>query len=32
MSKLYYNRKDNKELNNKYGDLKVFINGKKVFD
>tara|TARA_B100000780_G_C21074193_1_gene432381 strand:- start:79 stop:1317 length:1239 start_codon:yes stop_codon:yes gene_type:complete len=32
MSKFYYNRKENKELNDKYGDLKVFVNGREVFD
>ena len=32
MSKFYYNRKEDKELNDKYGDLKVFVNGQEVFD
>ena len=32
MSRFYYNRKNNKELNDKYGDLKVFVNGQQVFD
>ena len=32
MSRFYYNRKNNKELNDKYGDLKVFVNGQQIFD
>ena len=32
MSKFSYNRKNNKELNDKYGDLKVFVNGQEVFE
>ena len=32
MSKFNYNRKNNKELNDKYGDLKVFVNGQEVFN
>jgi hypothetical protein len=32
MSRFAYNRKNNKEFNDLYGDLKVFVNGQKVFD
>ena len=32
MSRFYYNRKNNKELNDKYGDLKVFVNGQQIFN
>ena len=32
MSKFSYNKKNNKELNDKYGDLKVFVNGQEVFE
>ena len=30
MSKFYYIRKNDKELHDKFGDLKVFVNGKEV--
>lgn len=32
MGRFYYNRKNDKELNDKYGDLKVFVNGQQVFN
>ena len=32
VSRFAHNRKHNRELNNLYGDLKVFVNGQKIFD
>ena len=32
VSRFTYNRKYNKEINDLYGDLNVFVNGQKFFD